>query len=461
MSLTCQLLEKFDELKQLGQSPVCLFPTRKACTDFNNSMLASLDSEVHQIKCIDEIDETASKLTWTKKADGQLQKLNNDSNMTAGLEAILMMAVGARVMLRRNIDTKVGLVNGALGTVVAITGSYIKIKFDHINEPYDVERVKGKFILMKNYFIYRKQFPIMLAFAITIHKCQGLSLTSAIIDLSDSIFCAGMAYVALSRVRTMDGLHLTKFDPIAIKVSVPSLKECNRLRSEFRKDLELYEIPSENSSANLKRKLTGVASLNEDQPAAKIAKDLPANGTKRMADAMLVNDGNKKPRTADDNNNNNNASNRRRKSKVWFPVNEQWQRNVCQQFGLKFVSYNGATPGGPDVPLGHCVKTRKIYGDGNCMFRSFAKLITGSPGEQFKVRKLIIDHMVKIGDKLVNSGYIHDRQYPNVTAYINGTKMNIDHVWGTDVEIVTLAHMLKICIYSYDNYRSQWARFDQ
>ena len=60
----------------------------------------------------------------------------------------------------------------------------------------------------------------MLAFAITIHKCQGLSLTSAIIDLSDSIFCAGMAYVALSRVRTMDGLHLTKFDPIAIKVSV-------------------------------------------------------------------------------------------------------------------------------------------------------------------------------------------------------------------------------------------------
>ena len=96
------ITEKFDELQQLGQSPVCLFPTRKACTDFNNSMLANLDSEVHQIKCIDEVDETASKLTWTKKADGQLQKLNNDSNMTAGLEAILMIAVGARVMFHRN-----------------------------------------------------------------------------------------------------------------------------------------------------------------------------------------------------------------------------------------------------------------------------------------------------------------------------------------------------------------------
>ena len=69
--------------------------------------------------------------------------------------------------------------------------------------------------------------------------------------------------------------------------------------------------------------------------------------------------------------------------------------------------------------------------------------------------------MVKIGDKLVNSGYIHDCQYPTVTAYINGTKMNIDHVWGTDVEIVTLAHMLKISIYSYDNYRSQWLDLTQ
>ena len=295
------ITEKFDELQQLGQSPVCIFPTRKACIDFNNSMLASLDSEVHQIKCIDEVDETASKFTWTKKADGQLQKLNNDSNMTAGLEAILMMAVGARVTLRRKIDSKVALVNGALGTVVSITGLYIKIKFDDINEPYGVERVKGKFILMKKYFIYRKQFPIMLAFAITIHKCQGLSLTSAIIDMSNSLF-------ALSRVKTMDSLHLIKF--------------------ENHEQLMIITI-------------------------------------------MLQN------------------SNRRRKSKVWFPVNEQWQRNVCQQFGLKFVFYNGATPGGPDVPLGHCVKTRKTYGDGNWMFQSFAKLITGSPGEQLKVHKLI------------------------------------------------------------------------
>ena len=55
-----------------------------------------------------------------KKASEHLEKLNNDSNMTAGLEARLSLAVGARVMLRHNIDTKTGLVNGAIGTTLSI-----------------------------------------------------------------------------------------------------------------------------------------------------------------------------------------------------------------------------------------------------------------------------------------------------------------------------------------------------
>ena len=50
-----------------------------------------------------------------------LQKLNKDCNMTSGLEAKLSLAVGARVMLRRNVNTKTRLVNGAVGTVLSIT----------------------------------------------------------------------------------------------------------------------------------------------------------------------------------------------------------------------------------------------------------------------------------------------------------------------------------------------------
>ncbi len=83
-------------------------------------MLNQLTSEVLVLVCT-EVDETASTRTWNKKADKQLEKLNNDCNMTAGLEAKLSLAVGARVMLRHNIDTKTGLVNSAIGTVCAIS----------------------------------------------------------------------------------------------------------------------------------------------------------------------------------------------------------------------------------------------------------------------------------------------------------------------------------------------------
>ena len=113
-------------------------------------------------------------------------------------------------MLRRNIDVTVGLVNGAIGTVMGIYSTRISIKFDHIDVPCDIERVTTRFMLSKNLYIHRKQFPLILSYAITIHKCQGLSLDTAIIDLSTDVFGDGMAYVALSRVRTLI-LFYTKF----------------------------------------------------------------------------------------------------------------------------------------------------------------------------------------------------------------------------------------------------------
>ena len=71
-------------------------------------------------------------------------------------------------MLCRNIDTKSGLVNG----VMCITSQHVTVQFDHISQPYNIEMVKNKFMVMKNYYVYSKQFPLFLAYAITIHKCQ-------------------------------------------------------------------------------------------------------------------------------------------------------------------------------------------------------------------------------------------------------------------------------------------------
>ena len=248
--------DQFTELQQSGKTPVCLFPKRKACELFNVLMLKTMTSEVHQLDCIDEIDETAGTRKITKKVIKHLDKMNADCNMTAGLEARLSLAVGARVMLRRNIDTKAGLVNGAIGTVLSIAANHVTVQFDHVSVPYNVEKVKSKFMVMKHFYVYRKQYPLILAYAVTIHKCQGLSLDCAIVDLSSEVFSEGMAYVALSRVRSLDGLFLTAFDPQSLIVSVRALEEVNRLRLQFRKDIPLYEIPR---VTRRKRKLTGVS----------------------------------------------------------------------------------------------------------------------------------------------------------------------------------------------------------
>ena len=57
--------EKFLELQQLGQTPVCLFPTRKACDDLNNEMLTLVKSSVHELICKDEVDQTESTRKWS------------------------------------------------------------------------------------------------------------------------------------------------------------------------------------------------------------------------------------------------------------------------------------------------------------------------------------------------------------------------------------------------------------
>ena len=119
----------------------------------------------------------------------------------------LVLKVGATVMCTKN-NAQKGYVNGTLGTVVGFEqGS----KYPII-EVYDGERITiepESWILEENGKEKARitQVPLRLAWAITIHKSQGMSLDSAVMDLRE-VFEYGQGYVALSRVRTLDGLHL-------------------------------------------------------------------------------------------------------------------------------------------------------------------------------------------------------------------------------------------------------------
>ena len=134
-------------------------------------------------------------MKWTKKASDHLEKLNSDCNVTTGLEAKLLLAVGHETCCITTLTPRKDW------SVVYCTLDLkcVSVHFDHFSEPYKVEtQCRVDLWSWKN---YRQYFPLILVYAVTIHKCQDLSLDCAIVDMSDRVFSAGMAYVALSRVR--------------------------------------------------------------------------------------------------------------------------------------------------------------------------------------------------------------------------------------------------------------------
>ena len=87
-----------------------------------------------------------------------------------------------------------------------------------------------------------------MCWAATVHKVQGLSLDAAVIDLGVNVFEPGMAYVALSRVRTLGGLALLKFEPMKVKANKRVNKEMRRLTDPQLRTLQSHCVDSGGSS---------------------------------------------------------------------------------------------------------------------------------------------------------------------------------------------------------------------
>ncbi|CAH0669364.1 unnamed protein product [Spodoptera exigua] len=162
------------------------------------------------------------------------QYISDDPNKTGGILGTLTIGIGSRVMLRRNINVNHGLVNGAIGIIRRIEWPSLRreqlepgelpqavfVEFDDRSvkgnelgvgvciEPstvdFDALRGQGK--------IERRMLPLILCWAVTVHKLQGTTLDRAVVDLSN-VFAKGQAYVALSRVKTLAGLAIKTLDP--------------------------------------------------------------------------------------------------------------------------------------------------------------------------------------------------------------------------------------------------------
>ncbi|MEI6190934.1 MAG: AAA family ATPase [bacterium] len=146
----------------------------------------------------------------------------------------LRLKVGAKVMFVKN-NFEEGYVNGTLGKIVA---------FDHDGPVVQLANGKNIHVKPASWMIEEEgkpkatigQYPLRLAWAITVHKSQGMSLDAIEVDLSKS-FEKGMGYVALSRVRSLDGLTLLGLNEIATQVRGEVLDFDEHLKSISNKHL--------------------------------------------------------------------------------------------------------------------------------------------------------------------------------------------------------------------------------
>lgn len=165
------------------------------------------------------------------EVEAEIRNLSNNSNT----DAEVRLKVGVPVMCLVNLDIDMGIANGSMGMVVDfvrteesentfISGAGVgketrMIPLVQFNN--GVRKPIGKYTWQSSEFpcICVSQIPLILCYANSIHKMQGASLDVCEMDLGRQIFAEHQTYVALSRVKSLDGVYLTTFDPSRIRVN--------------------------------------------------------------------------------------------------------------------------------------------------------------------------------------------------------------------------------------------------
>lgn len=174
--------------------------------------LASINRTADNInqQCLSEID--AEEYIYEGTVQGKFDEKRFPVDMN------LKLKVGAQVMFTRN-DQQKRWANGTIGTVAELTKDEIHVTIEDGNtyvvpnctwESYSYEYDKDERKMKKELMGTFTQYPLRLAWAITVHKSQGMTFEKMYLDLSRGMFAAGQLYVALSRVRSLGGLFLSR-----------------------------------------------------------------------------------------------------------------------------------------------------------------------------------------------------------------------------------------------------------
>ena len=207
-----------------------LFSTKVNVNDFNMRELDKLKGKEYVFNCIDKCVDIETE----EEIDNDKIIKSYEEYMNLTIPNKIILKERAQVILTKNLDVENSLCNGSRGIILSISKNenkedVVRVRFmndlvvDIHYEEFIQEDRHVKFV--------RKQIPLILGFAITIHKSQSMSMDYCIMDLGSSLFCSALGYVALSRVRTLDGILITKLFPTKITANKEAIEFENCLQN--------------------------------------------------------------------------------------------------------------------------------------------------------------------------------------------------------------------------------------
>ena len=243
--------------------PTKLFPIKTSVEIINNEAMSCLSTEIIEYKIKKHYNlPILTKMERDKRAlfnhieiENELEYLILNSNFDTNLK----LKIGAQVMCTINvmdeIRDRIIICNGSQGIIVKID---VGLQCPVVRFNNGLEMTMGYHITHSEKIpgIGISQVPLILAWAVTIHKSQGATLDAAEIDVGRGIFECGQTYVALSRVKSLEGLFLTSYDPTKIKINRKVKEYYEKLLNiEEPEDLDLELNIESVSSGELKEEI--------------------------------------------------------------------------------------------------------------------------------------------------------------------------------------------------------------